>query len=291
MGRMLEALKRIEAKSPQVSPAGKLPPEPLDLPAKTIPSCADALEEMLARVETTAELAAAGISNKQPAQTPRTHESVGLEQPADGGLPGMRWPIQPTPEHTWAYAELAERIVSQLPPDKPASLMFTSPSGRCGKTGMLVSLAGAILERTEGDVLMLDADFRRPNLAARLGVQSAGSLADVLTGVAGWQQVLRRTVLPRLSLLAGGRFTTRGGQPPRLLNLQPLLAELNEHYRLVLINSSSLTDGEVGPITRYCTGTYLVVRLGQVTRREFREAIDVVEYYGGAVLGSVLLGC
>jgi len=291
MGRMLEALKRIEAKSPQVSPAGKLPPEPLDLPAKTIPSCADALEEMLARVETTAELAAAGISNKQPAQTPRTHESVGLEQPADGGLPGMRWPIQPTPEHTWAYAELAERIVSQLPPDKPASLMFTSPSGRCGKTGMLVSLAGAILERTEGDVLMLDADFRRPNLAARLGAQSAGNLADVLTGVAGWQQALRRTVLPRLNLLAGGRFTTRGGQPPQLLNLQPLLAELNEHYRLVLVNTSSLTDGEVGPIARYCTGTYLVVRLGQVTCREFREAVDVVEYYDGEVLGSVLLGC
>jgi len=288
MGRMLEALKQIEAKSPQVSPAGKLPPKPLDRPAETVPSCVDALEATLARVEAAAELAATGISDKE---SPQTHESVGLEQPADEGLPRVRWPIQPTPEHTWAYAELAERIVSQLPSDGPASLMFTSPSGRCGKTGMLVSLAGAILERTESDVLMLDADFRRPNLAARLGVQSAGSLADVLTGVAGWQQVLRRTVLPRLSLLAGGRFTTRGGQPPRLLNLQPLLAELNEHYRLVLINSSSLTDGEVGPITRYCTGTYLVVRLGQVTRREFREAIDVVEYYGGAVLGSVLLGC
>ena len=291
MGRMLEALKQIEAKAPQVSPAGKLPPEPLDLPAETIPSCAEASEAALARVEAAAELAAAGISGTESAQASQAHESVGREQPADEGLPRVRWPIQPTPEHTWAYAELAERIVSRLPSDKPASLMFTSPSGRCGKTGMLVSLAGAILERTEGEVLMLDADFRRPNLAARLGAQSAGSLADVLTGVAGWQQVLRRTVLPRLSMLAGGRFRTRGGRPPQLLNLQPLLAELNEHYRLVLINTSSLSDGEVGPIARYCTGTYLVIRLGQVTRREFREAIDVVEYYGGEVLGSVLLGC
>ena len=46
-----------------------------------------------------------------------------------------------------------------------------------------------------------------------------------------------------------------------------LLAELRNHYRLVLVDAASLRYAETAPLAACCDATYLVVRLGSTARR------------------------
>jgi len=197
-------------------------------------------------------------------------------------------PVGPASADARAYGELADNLLSQLRADHPAAWMFTSPGDGAGKTSLLVSLAPALLERTGGELLLVDANLRKPELAGLLGVQSTRGLAEVLMGVAPWRDLVRKTVVQRLSVLPGTKFPTAGGRTPQRLNLAPLLEEFKSEYRLVLLDSASLAYPEVAPMGRWCDGIYLVVRLRQTPRRGVLEAVRVIEDFRGPLLGCVV---
>jgi len=188
------------------------------------------------------------------------------------------------------YREMAENVLGELRAGHSAALMFTSPGDGEGKTRVLVSLAAVLAGRGAGEVLAVDANFRRPELARRFAARVDRGLVDVLAHQAGWQEVILQTGVKHLSILPGGRFPTDDGRPPERLELAGVLDELRCHYRLVLLDAASLAHSEVAPMARWCEGTYLVVRLGQTPRRAVRQAIRVVEACGGRVLGCVLTG-
>ncbi len=188
-----------------------------------------------------------------------------------------------------AFRPLAENILPELPTDRGTALLFTSPSDREGKTTTVVSLADALLEQICEKVLLVDANLRNPELAVRLGVETVCGLAHVLTGVANWQQVVRRTSLPRLDLLPGTSYSPFGARLPWRLDLKPLLEQLCQEYRAVLIDGPSLAHREVGPMAGQCSGAYLIVRLGHSTRRQVDQSIRAIEVCGGRLLGGVVL--
>ncbi len=281
MSLILEALKQIEAREPE--PQGKISDDA-------------AVEAALARAEAVAELVGGdSVGNRICSVGDRICQPTSVaDRVASHSTPlsatETKWPWLPNELHRQAYCELAERIVAQLPSDQAASLMFTSPCDGDGKTATLVGLAAAVLDRIgDGEILLIDCNFRAPELARRLGVEAAGGLADVLTGATTWQRAVRRTVLPRLSVLPGHWLSTPWGRPPELLDLEPLLTELSDHYPLVLLDTPSLTHGETAPIGRFCTGVYLVVRLGHTPRRAVREAAAVIRHCHGKLLGSIVL--
>ena len=276
MSLILEALKQIEAREPE--PQGKISDDA-------------AVEAALARAEAVAELAAAEPSDSKFSVCISQHKVSLADEPSSVATPpSAPWPCLPNESHRQAYCELAERIVAQLPSDQAASLMFTSPCDGDGKTATLVPLAAAVLERIgDGEVLLIDCNFRTSELARRLGVESAGGLADVLMGTTTWQRAVRRTVLPRLSVLPGMGFSMSWDNPPELLNLEPLLTELADHYPLVMLDTPSLAHVETAPIGRFCTGVYLLVRLGHTPRRAAREAAAAIRHCQGKLLGSIVL--
>jgi len=269
MSRTLKALQQIEAKSgrglPDVEPI--LPDVESILPGlEAVEQIAEAVEQALAL------------------------ECPEAEEAAPPDLQFARWPVLPTEEHVTAYGELAERVLSQLPPDGPASLMFTSPTDAAGKTELLVSLAAALVERTPRDVLAVDANLRNPSLASRLGVVAEFGLIDVLTAGANWREAVCHTMINGLSVLPGVRYSAPGGRMPEQLDIGPLLEDLGGEYPLVLIDAASLIHGEVAPMAGCCTGAYLVVHLNHTSGRAAAEAVEVIRNCRGRVLGSVVVG-
>ena len=65
-----------------------------------------------------------------------------------------------------AYEELAANILTQLPADRPAAVMFTSPGDGDGKTRLLHALMPALAAQADRRVLLLDADLRKTRLAS-----------------------------------------------------------------------------------------------------------------------------
>jgi len=167
--------------------------------------------------------------------------------------------------------------------------MFTSPGDGEGKTGTVVPLAAMLAQRASAEVLLVDGNLHQPALADYLATEPDYGLADVLLGTVAWQQAVCRTVVPRLSVLPGVKFSRRGGRVPARWDLAPLLKELRAEYPWVLIDTASLAHREVAPMARCCTGVYLVVRLGRTARRAIAEAVRVIEDCRGHVLGGVVI--
>ncbi|MDY0168442.1 MAG: hypothetical protein RBS80_17975 [Thermoguttaceae bacterium] len=185
--------------------------------------------------------------------------------------------------------DLAGTVLRAMAPGQPACFLFTSPDSDNLGADLLVPLSMSLVRRLEGNLLLIDTNLRRPVLASRLGVEASRGLTDVLSGAADWQEVVRRTVLPRVDLLPAVPFSTPAGPRPSRLNLDRLLAEARDHYRLVLIHASSLQCPEVAPMARHCEGVYLVVRLHSTARRAAREAVPLLRCAGGNVLGCVVV--
>jgi Mrp family chromosome partitioning ATPase len=266
MGRMLQALKQLEGKPVPPRQGRESSPRQQTPPADT------AIEAALARIQ----LAAAAVDREQT-------EAPCAARPACPSLGAGGQVSQ-------AYRQLAENILCQVESGASAVLMFTSPDDRAGKTASVVSLASPLAERTEGGVLLLDADLRKPDLANHLGVTAPHGLATVLTGTVSWQQVVRGTPIPDVDLLPGAKSARRRITPAQRPRLRTLLEELRNRYRLVLIDTPSLAHAGVAGMAACCDGTYLVVRLRRTTDGTLRRAVEVIRACRGRLLGGVLIG-
>jgi Mrp family chromosome partitioning ATPase len=164
--------------------------------------------------------------------------------------------------------------------------MFTSPDEGSGKTTTVARLAPALVDRSGGEVLVVDANFANPELAVRLGIEASVGLGEVLAGETTWSAAVRPTSVPRLSLLASGRQAAGMASP---VDLGGLLKQFTERYAIVLVDAGSLLQPDAVSLMPFCDGAYLVVRLGRTSRRLISEAARVIERAGGRLLGCVAI--
>jgi Mrp family chromosome partitioning ATPase len=191
-----------------------------------------------------------------------------------------------TPLGSDPYAAAAWQILRQLPLDRSQVLQFTSPGDGHGKTTTLARLLPHVARTFEGNVLVVDANTRNPDLARRLEVAVTWRLTDVLSGATHWMNAVRATSLPRVSLLPGGTAALRRHD---LRTAAALLRELSGHYDLVLIDTTSLAHEGAAQLASTCDGTCLVVRLGEGSRRIVRESVRVIDSAGGRLLGCIAI--
>lgn len=270
-----------------------------------------AAETTLERLETFVTLAAETFSQTPADPSPET-QAAETDTPAVAIAPRVRAadsepvPISPLPRGeaeapheiprpqpaAWddvPYQELADNILAQLTLGRPVVLAFTSSGDGHGKTAVLTRLAPALAQRVAGGVLLLDANFRNPDLGVAFGLNSGGRLPDVLRGKTTWTEAVRPTPTSRLSLLAGGHLSEKA-LASESFDLESLLRDIKRHYRLVLVDVASLAHGEVAPILGCCEGTYLVEQVGRSHPRAVRQAARLIEKSHGCLLGCVAVG-
>jgi Mrp family chromosome partitioning ATPase len=76
-----------------------------------------------------------------------------------------------------------------------STLAITSPTQACGKTTVAINLAFSIAHQMASEVVLVDLDLRQPQIAACLGIDSAGDLGAFFEG---------RTPLSSYFVAAGG---------------------------------------------------------------------------------------
>ena len=187
------------------------------------------------------------------------------------------------------YAATAQAILRQLPRDRSQVLLFTSAADGQGKTMTLARLALWLAQGMEGNVLVVDANFRNPDLARWLAVAPAWRLPDVLAGTADWSAAVQATAERCVSLLPGGSDAQGRGAGRNVQGMSRLLRDLAGHYDLVVVDAPSLAHRGTVQLAAVCDGTYLVARLGDGSPRMLREAAQVVQANGGRLLGCVAI--
>jgi Mrp family chromosome partitioning ATPase len=290
---MLQALRQIESRSSGATPASSAAIEP----APSVDDLMDSAQQMWQQVET----ALATDQATSPGAVPPGETGVSPVPGATGvrsvllGVPPAETAIA-TASTADPYGLLAATVLGQLPSTDRAALLFTSAGDGEGKTDVLARLAAALAQRLQGNVLAIDGNSRSPELSARLGVQSAVGLIEVLAGTASWHDVVRPTAIRGLSVLPVGGAAGNNGDNSNSGNntagldpaaLGTLLAELRNHYRLVLVDAAPLLYPEAAPLAAWCDGTYLVVRLGSTPRRAVGEAAAAIEQCQGRLRGCI----
>jgi capsular exopolysaccharide synthesis family protein len=174
------------------------------------------------------------------------------------------------------------------------SVLITSPAQGDGKTTVATNLARA-MARAGKDVILVDADLRRPQVAWRFHVPGAAGLGGVLVAETGLAQAF---VEPEADTLAGRLRVLPAGPPPpnpsELLSSQRmtrLLVKLMGMCDLVIVDSTPLlTVSDSLPLVEVVSGTVLIARVNETSKDAVKRLQNVIANAGGTLLGSVATG-
>jgi Mrp family chromosome partitioning ATPase len=293
MSLLLNALKRIEARqSPGCAGQAAAAFVPIDLPSEVISSILIGELPRIDREDSPLSVRAefdVAVDHIQALVSEAEEQSAldDVEQLLEQGATEDADPPVIEPVNTDSHIEMARGIIHQLPQGHCQVLLFTSPVEGHGKTMTLARLAPRLAQGLPGNVLVVDANFRNPDMAHWLNVAPAWRLPEVLSGQADWATAVRTTSHPQVSLLPGGRDPSEQGLLVRAMG--QLLRELARHYELVVVDASSLEHRLAARLAGVCDATYLVSRLGEVSPRMLREAARVIAASGGRLLGCVAI--
>jgi exopolysaccharide transport family protein len=193
-------------------------------------------------------------------------------------------PEQPTS----SFAEAIRRAHTKLLHERTIrTVQLTSAEPDEGKTTLALNLAQTDA-RLGRRVLLVDADFRRSEVADILELRKSPGLIDVLTERARFEDVVQADRSGAHVLVAGG-FEPSALEMLVLRNLAPLLNSLREQYDLIIFDAPpviSLVDAAV--VAGFVDRTILVVRWAGTRRSVVSHALNEIAAAGGTVGGVIL---
>lgn len=174
--------------------------------------------------------------------------------------------------------------------DKPPKMfVITSSVSEEGKSETAVNL-GLALAEAGSRVLLVEADMRRPRVVNYMLLPDAVGLTNVLTGQAGFEDVVQQTRHDGLELLACGPLPPNPSELLASETCSRLLEQLREKYDYVIIDSPPLlpvTDGAL--LARKTDGAVLVVRASRTTTDQFQQAVTNLRTADARLLGSIMI--
>lgn len=209
-------------------------------------------------------------------QSEKTDDRTLLNPSLHGGATAEGYRVLRT-ALTYSWSEPGGRIV-----------MVTSTAPSEGKTLTSVNLA-LVLATMEGEVLLIDADLRRPTAHSLLGVRPSPGLSDLLVGKATPVQVIKAVRGSRLSVLPSG---THVPSPSELMTgkaMKGFLESLRSVYKWVIIDTPP-----VGAVTEpvilapMADGVVIIAGAEMLPRRAIIRTVQRVSETGARILGVVL---
>lgn len=166
---------------------------------------------------------------------------------------------------------------------------ITSPGAGEGKTLTTINLAGALARESDARVLLIDADLRRPSIAAHLGVDDGdgAGLADLVMDpkrtLAGVTRTIERF---KFDVVSAGIVRGPAHQILRSPRLDAVLREARERYDYVLLDTPPLLPVfDAALLARSVEGLLVVVAANRTPRKLLEEALNLLD--PAKVLGIV----
>jgi capsular exopolysaccharide synthesis family protein len=182
---------------------------------------------------------------------------------------------------------LRTRVWEVMRARKAKSLLITSAVPEEGKTVMSVNMAFALSQLENLKVLLIDADLRKPSVAAFLKMQPTRGLNDYLEGNAEfedvcWQVNSNLAVIPTLAMSDG---TAEAIHSNRMMQL---LKHAASTFDVVLLDAAPLLPvADTQVLAPLIDAAILVVRAHQTPGDLVKQSSDIL---GSKLVGSILNG-
>lgn len=170
----------------------------------------------------------------------------------------------------------------------PQILLVTSPAPKEGKTVTSANLAIAMAQ-AGASVLLIDGDFRRPQIHHFFGGRNQEGLSNYLTGNSLLESLIRTTPVPNLKIMTSGPIPPNPAELLSSTRLAEGLAHLRKQFQAILFDSppvAVVTDPVL--LSQLADGTVLVIKSGQTYREVSRMAKEQLQAVNAPILGVVL---
>ena len=171
------------------------------------------------------------------------------------------------------------------------SVAVTSADVGAGKSMISICLAVAMAESGRR-TLLIDDDFRHPQIANRMGIRCRYSLSDLLAGNIAINSVCVPTEIPNLYVFdSGNRRISNPVEVLSSIRYKEVLNELYDAFDFLIIDTPPVglfVDAAV--ISSQVEGVLVVIQKGKTKREAVRAAMSQLEKANAHVLGAVLNG-
>lgn len=169
------------------------------------------------------------------------------------------------------------------------TVLVTSASPSDGKSSIVANLA-TVIAQSEKNVVVMDADMRRPTLHKLFKLSNRIGLSDYfirtpekMTGV------VKKTRVNGLNIITSGSLPPNPSELLSSSKMQDVLSLLEKHFDMVLLDSPPLlavTDALI--LAKSVNGVLLVVDPKKTKRGAIRQAIEQLQRLDTRLLGVVL---
>jgi capsular exopolysaccharide synthesis family protein len=187
-----------------------------------------------------------------------------------------------------AYRGLRTSVLLSAAGRPPKVILVTSGMPGEGKTTTTINTAVA-LAQLGVQVLIIDADLRRPSVHKAFGAEHNRGLSTYLSHGGELHQLIQPLSVPNLSLLACGPIPPNPAELVSSEKMKELLKLVSERYDHILIDSPPLinvTDPVI--LSTMVDGVLLVVHGGKSKRNIVARARRELANVGAKIFGVVL---
>ncbi|MEM1039549.1 MAG: polysaccharide biosynthesis tyrosine autokinase [Pseudomonadota bacterium] len=197
----------------------------------------------------------------------------------------------PTSAVAEAYRTLRTSVQFSGADSDVRSIIVTSAGQSEGKSTTAWRLACdfAVIGR---QVLVIDADMRRPNAHRLLKTHNRIGLSNLLSNVVSSgsvNDIFNETNVPNLTLISAGTIPPNPADLLLSNKMTALLQFCSKRYDLVIIDSPpvlGLSDAVI--LSRQADATLLVVASGQESKKAVKGGLERLKLSGGNIIGAVM---
>ena len=173
------------------------------------------------------------------------------------------------------------------PDGEPKTLVVASSARGEGKSVAALNLAMALAELERQQVVIVDADLRRPSIERYLNMNSAPGLSDMLLGNLATERALRPAGFRDLMVIGAGSRVENPAEVLGASRLDELYARLKERFQYVVIDTPPvLPCTDAGVMAARADGTLFVLRLEKTLKGQAMDAMQSLQDLGANVLGT-----
>lgn len=187
-----------------------------------------------------------------------------------------------------AFRKLRTNLAFMDVDNPPRVIVVTSPRPGDGKSTVSANLAAAVAASGQ-DVVLVDADLRRPSVADSLGLVEGVGLTDVLTGRVESHDALQAVSgREHLRVMAAGRVPPN---PSELLGsraMATLVEDLGKDSLVILDAPPLLPVTDAALLTANADGALVVITAGRTVDAELQTALNHLSAVRGRALGVIL---
>jgi receptor protein-tyrosine kinase len=172
--------------------------------------------------------------------------------------------------------------------DPPRIIVVTSSLPGEGKSTTAINIALAFAE-ADYNVVLVDGDMRRPQLAEYFGLTSSAGFSTVLTGRASLHEVLQKTGYSGLSVLTSGPILPNPSELLSSMAAKNILNEMRSAFDYVIVDSPALlpvTDAAV--LAAEADGALVIARFAKTKREQLAHAVRNLRNVDARIMGAIL---